>query len=153
MIVISCCGWVSRYHEWVDSISIYWKSRLGIHINFLDALLYYSEIVHCALMLLAFHKKIYLICDEIMNFQIFTQVIPIFFKVKYRRPILRVTSPALGSDYLNLDQSATSIQILRWSRDTLFIKLQLYWDRLIKQGWKKKYYIIFQKFIISSHIK
>ena len=27
-------------------------------------------------------------------------------------PILRVTSPALGSDDLNLDQSATSIQIL-----------------------------------------
>ena len=27
-------------------------------------------------------------------------------------PILRVTSPALGSDDLTLDQSATSIQIL-----------------------------------------
>ena len=32
--------------------------------------------------------------------------------VKYRGPILRVTSPALGSDDLNLDQSGTSIQIL-----------------------------------------
>ena len=32
--------------------------------------------------------------------------------VKYRGPILRVTSPALGSDDLTLDQSATSIQIL-----------------------------------------
>ena len=32
--------------------------------------------------------------------------------LKYRGPILRVTSPALGSDDLTLDQSATSIQIL-----------------------------------------
>ena len=32
--------------------------------------------------------------------------------VKYRGPILRVTSLALGSDDLNLDQSAMSIQIL-----------------------------------------
>ena len=32
--------------------------------------------------------------------------------VKYRGPILRVTSQALGSDDSNLDQSATSIQIL-----------------------------------------
>ena len=32
--------------------------------------------------------------------------------VKYRGPILRVTSPALGSDDLTLDQSAMSIQIL-----------------------------------------
>ena len=32
--------------------------------------------------------------------------------VKYRGPILRVTSPALGSDDLSLNQSGTSIQIL-----------------------------------------
>ena len=32
--------------------------------------------------------------------------------LKYRGPILRVTSPALGSDDLSLDQSGTSIQIL-----------------------------------------
>ena len=32
--------------------------------------------------------------------------------LKYRGPILRVTSQALGSDDLTLDQSATSIQIL-----------------------------------------
>ena len=32
--------------------------------------------------------------------------------LKYRRPILRVTSPALGSNDLSLDQSETSIQIL-----------------------------------------
>ena len=32
--------------------------------------------------------------------------------LKYRGPILHVTSPALGSDDLTLDQSATSIQIL-----------------------------------------
>ena len=31
--------------------------------------------------------------------------------VKYRGPILHVTSLALGSDDLNFDQSATSIQI------------------------------------------
>ena len=30
-------------------------------------------------MLLACHKKSYLICDEITNFQIFTQTIPDFF--------------------------------------------------------------------------
>ena len=29
-------------------------------------------------MLLAFHKKSYLICDQITNFQIFKQPIPIF---------------------------------------------------------------------------
>ena len=34
-------------------------------------------------------------------------------KVKYRGPILRVTSPALGSDDLSLDQSGTSIKILQ----------------------------------------
>ena len=33
-------------------------------------------------------------------------------QLKYRGPILRVTSPALGSDDLTLDQSPTSIQIL-----------------------------------------
>ena len=33
-------------------------------------------------------------------------------QVKYRGPILRVTSPALGSDDSSLDQSAMSIQIL-----------------------------------------
>ena len=33
-------------------------------------------------------------------------------KIKYRGPILRVMSPALGSDDLSLDQSGTSIQIL-----------------------------------------
>ena len=32
--------------------------------------------------------------------------------LKYRGPILHVTSPALGSNYLTLDHSATSIQIL-----------------------------------------
>ena len=32
--------------------------------------------------------------------------------IKYRGPILRVTSQALGSDDLTLDQSATSIQII-----------------------------------------
>ena len=31
---------------------------------------------------------------------------------EYRGPILRVTSPALGSNDLSLDQSGTSIQIL-----------------------------------------
>ena len=40
---------------------------------------------------------------------------------------MRVTSPALGSDDLSLDQSGTSIQILPEPRDTFFfIKLQLY---------------------------
>ena len=34
------------------------------------------------------------------------------FYVKYRGPILYVTSPVLGSDDLSLDQSGTSIQIL-----------------------------------------
>ena len=34
------------------------------------------------------------------------------FYVKYRGPILHVTSPVLGSDDLSLDQSGTSIQIL-----------------------------------------
>ena len=34
-------------------------------------------------MLLACHKKSYLICDEITNFGIFTQPIPIFFS-KYK---------------------------------------------------------------------
>ena len=33
-------------------------------------------------------------------------------QLKYRGPILRVTSPALGSDNLTLDQSAMGIQIL-----------------------------------------
>ena len=33
-------------------------------------------------MLLVCHKKIYLIYDEITNFRIFTQPIPIFFKVQ-----------------------------------------------------------------------
>ena len=32
--------------------------------------------------------------------------------LKYKGPILHVTWPALGYDDLNLDQSATSIQIL-----------------------------------------
>ena len=37
----------------------------------------------CSLLLLACHKKSYLICDEITNFQIFTQPIPnFFFKVQ-----------------------------------------------------------------------
>ena len=35
-----------------------------------------------------------------------------FNTLKYRGPILRVTSPALGSDDLSHDQSGTSIQIL-----------------------------------------
>ena len=35
------------------------------------------------------------------------------FRLKYRGPILRVTWPALGSADLSLDQSGTSIQILR----------------------------------------
>ena len=34
------------------------------------------------------------------------------YYVKYRGPILHVTSPALGSDDLSLDQSGMSIQIL-----------------------------------------
>ena len=46
--------------------------------------------------------------------------------VKYRGPILRVTSQALASDDSTLDQSATSIQILLQSRDMLFIKVRLY---------------------------
>ena len=46
--------------------------------------------------------------------------------LKYRGPILHVMSPALGSDDSSLDQSATSIQILLWSRDTFLIKLRLY---------------------------
>ena len=38
-------------------------------------------------MLLAFHKKSYLICDEITNFRIFTQPIPNFFQsTKLRQP-------------------------------------------------------------------
>ena len=45
--------------------------------------------------------------------------------LKYKRLILHVTSQALGSDDLTLDQSASSIQILLWSRDKLFKKLQL----------------------------
>ena len=45
---------------------------------------------------------------------------------KYRTPILCVTSQALASDDSTLDQSATSIQILLQSCDTLFIKLRLY---------------------------
>ena len=52
------------------------------------------------------------------------------FLVKYRGPILRVTSPALGSDDLSLDQSETSIQILpepnAVTSHVFFIKLQLY---------------------------
>ena len=35
-----------------------------------------------------------------------------FYEVKYRGPILHVTSQALGSNDSNLDQSVTSIQIL-----------------------------------------
>ena len=46
--------------------------------------------------------------------------------IKYRGPILRVTSPETGSDDMSLDQSETSIQILPWSRDTFLIKLRLY---------------------------
>ena len=42
--------------------------------------------------------------------------------LKYRGPLLRVSSPALGSDDSSLDQSATSIQILLWSLDTFLIK-------------------------------
>ena len=38
-------------------------------------------------------------------------------------PILGVMSPALGYDDSSLDQSATSIQILLWSRKTVLIKL------------------------------
>ena len=45
--------------------------------------------------------------------------------VKYRGPILCVMSPALGSDDLILDQSATSIQILLQSCDMFLIKLRL----------------------------
>ena len=46
-----------------------------------------SKRFHCisglsTLMLLACHKKSYLICVELTNFLIFTQPIPIFFKVK-----------------------------------------------------------------------
>ena len=38
-------------------------------------------------MLLACHKKTYLICDEITNFRIFTQPIPNFFQsTKLRQP-------------------------------------------------------------------
>ena len=48
--------------------------------------------------------------------------------VKYRGPILRVMSPALGSNDLSLDQSGTSIQILPEPNavsDSFFIKLRL----------------------------
>ena len=58
-------------------------------------------------------------------FHKFCFVFDFFFVVKYRGPILHVTSQALNSDDLTLDQSATSIQILRWSRDTFLIKLRL----------------------------
>ena len=44
---------------------------------------------------------------------------------KVQKLILRVTSPTLGSDNLSLDQSATSIQILLWSRDLFLIRLRL----------------------------
>ena len=44
-------------------------------------------------------------------------------QVKVQRADIRVKSPALGSDDLSLDQSATSIQILLQSRDTVLIKL------------------------------
>ena len=52
------------------------------------------------------------------------------FLLKYRGPILRVTSPALGSDDLSLDQSGTIIQIFPEPNDVtwrvfFFIKLQL----------------------------
>ena len=39
-------------------------------------------------------------------------VLIVVLYIKYRGPILRVTSQALGSDDSNLDQSAISIQIL-----------------------------------------
>ena len=49
-----------------------------------------------------------------------------FSMVKYRGPILRVMSPALGFNDLSLDQSMTNIQIWLRSRDTFLIKLRLY---------------------------
>ena len=58
------------------------------------------------------------------------QKILIVFTVKYRGPILCYTWPALGSNYLNLDQSGTSIQVLLEPNTghvtCLFIKLRLY---------------------------
>ena len=42
-----------------------------------------AQLYYCRLMLLACHKKSYLMCDEITNFRIFTQPIPIFFS-KYK---------------------------------------------------------------------
>ena len=61
-------------------------------------------------MLLACHKKSYLICDEITNFRIFTKPIPIFFQsTKMRQP--------------------------KQGRDSC-LKIN-------------RYYIIFQKFVIS----
>ena len=60
--------------------------------------------------------------------------------LKYRGPILRVTSPALDSDDLTLDQSAQVFKFcrsLRWSRDTfLFMKLHTY-DFICHQLWFK----------------
>ena len=54
--------------------------------------------------------------------------------------MLRVTSPALGSADSSLDQSATSIQILLWSRDMFLIKLRLYWKNICQAAvyWKTR---------------
>jgi len=65
-----------------------------------------------------------------MDWNIFWSSKRIDVLLKSRGPILRVTSSALGSDDLTLDQSATSIQILpepalvTWH--VFFIKLRLY---------------------------
>ena len=56
---------------------------------------------------------------------------PTQFSVKYRAPTLCVTSPALGSDDLSLDQSGTSIQILpepnAVHETSFFVELRLYY--------------------------
>ena len=52
------------------------------------------------------------------GFRVFSAKLSAPILVKYRGPILRVTSQALGSHDSTLDQSATSIQILLRSHDT-----------------------------------
>ena len=71
------------------------------------------------------------------------------FSVKYRGLFLLVTSPALGSDDLTLDQSWWVFKFCRslnWSRDAFFTKLRHYMKFCIRNNVSKLEFLMPQDF-------
>ena len=86
------------------------SSKLELQIKFLFAASCNLQQILCEFLEKVCARDLWQVADKLMS----------------RGPILRVTWSETCSADWNLDQSATSIQILRWSRDTFLIELRLY---------------------------